>query len=237
MYWYPLSYRALFLIALFPGLVAISLTFFLREKRFIANPSERRFSFGIFYRYWKIAPSAFKLLAYPLLFFSVFNSSDLFLLMKAGSLAVGETYVIGLFILYNVVYAIAAYPAGLLADKAGFKVMIVAGLCLFAVAYFLFAFSTGLPSLVAAFVIYGLYAACTEGISKAWLACMVPAHDAATALGTFTAGQSVAALLASTLTGLVWLTFGAPVALSLCALSALATAAVIFKVSKQPILL
>jgi len=234
MHLYPLSYHALFLIALVPGIFAVAFTFFLREKRITVARATSKFSFGIFYKYWQTAPPAFKRLAYPLLFFSVFNSSDLFLLLKAGASDINETYVIGLYILYNLVYAAAAYPAGVLADKAGFKVMLLAGLCFFALAYIIFAFSTGLPALAVAFVLYGLYAACSEGISKAWLAGMVPLQEVATALGTFNAGQSIAALLASSITGIVWFTLGAPVALSLCAMAASVTASVIFKFAQQP---
>ena len=60
--------------------------------------------------------------------------------------------------------------------------------------------------------LYGLYAAATEGISKAWIVTVVDPSDGATAIGFFAGFQSLCALLASSLTGLVWYAFGAQVA-------------------------
>ena len=74
------------------------------------------------------------------------------------------------------------------------------------------AFSTDFHVLVVAFFLYGIYAAATEGISKAWISNISHKKDTATAIGTFSGLQSICTMLASSLTGFVWYKYGATVA-------------------------
>src|ERR1035437_1626434 len=62
--------------------------------------------------------------------------------------------------------------------------------------------------IISSFFLYGLYAAATEGISKAWISNIVNKDETATAIGTYSGLQSICALLASSLTGFLWFTFG-----------------------------
>ena len=62
------------------------------------------------------------------------------------------------------------------------------------------------------FFLYGLYAAATDGIAKAWITNVAHKTQTATAVGTYTAFQSIAALIASSAAGFIWFTLGAPVA-------------------------
>ncbi len=99
--------------------------------------------------------------------FTLFNSSDIFLLLKAKQAGLSDTAVIGIYIFYNLVYALCVFPIGILADKIGLKKMFIFGLSLFAIVYFGMAFSTDIYTIAMLFFIYGVYAAATEGISKA----------------------------------------------------------------------
>jgi MFS family permease len=79
------------------------------------------------------------------------------------------------------------------------------------------AVNTNLYLFFAIFFLYGIYAAATEGISKAWISNITDKKDTATAIGTYTAFQSICTMLASSLTGLLWLKFNATVAFTITA--------------------
>jgi len=126
--------------------------------------------------------------------------------MKESGLT--DTAVIGVYIFYNLAFALLAYPVGILADKLGLKKIFLAGLFVFAVVYAGFAVNNNLIIFFVLFFLYGLYAAATEGISKAWISNIVNKDETATAIGTYSGLQSICALLASSLTGFLWFTFG-----------------------------
>jgi MFS family permease len=117
--------------------------------------------------------------------------------------------VIGVYIFYNLIYAIAAYPIGRLSDRIGFKSTFIIGLFLFALVYTGMAISNQLFLFFILFFLYGLYAAATESIAKAWISNITNKKDTATAIGTYTGFQSVCAMIASALAGWIWFTFGA----------------------------
>jgi MFS family permease len=136
-----------------------------------------------------------------------------------------DSMVIGIYIFYNLVYALFAFPLGMLADKIGLKKIFITGLVLFSIVYFGMSMAGQNIYLVASlFLLYGLYAAATEGVSKAWITNITEAKDAATAVGSFSAWQSICSLVASTLTGFLWFQFGDAAALTITAIAALAVA-------------
>ncbi len=209
LYFHPADYTTLFYIAIVPGLLAIIATLLLKEK---TNPNiepKTKPSFFSFLNYWKTSPKVYKRVVIGLLLFALFNSSDIFLLLQLKQCGLDDTQVIGIYIFYNLAYALFAFPVGKLADKVGLKNTFVAGLILFAIVYFGFAFTHTIYIYLALFLIYGLYAAATEGISKAWISNVTEDKDTATAIGTYAGFQSIAALLASSIAGIVWYQFGA----------------------------
>lgn len=143
-----------------------------------------------------------------LLVFALFNSSDVFLLLQAKNTGLTDTQTIGAYMFYNLIYAAGAYPLGMLADRIGLKVTFLMGLGLFAAVYFGMATCGGLLMIGILFVLYGLYSAATEGIAKAWITEISDPKDTATAIGTFAGFQSICALVASSLAGFLWFTFG-----------------------------
>jgi len=148
-----------------------------------------------------------KLLA-GLLFFALFNSSDVFLLLKAKESGMNDTYIIGMYIFYNLMYALLALPMGILADRIGLKKIYLLGLLLFAIAYFSVAFASSTAAIIGIFLLYGAFSAATEGISKAWISNICETKDTATAIGTFAGMQSICTMLASSICGLIWWKFG-----------------------------
>ncbi|MEO6538369.1 MAG: MFS transporter [Ferruginibacter sp.] len=210
LYFYPRNYKALFLIAFVPGLLAIFCTMFIKEKAGeIERITKGKTKFFAFASYWKNSPLLYKKLLTGLLLFALVNSSDVFLLLKMKESGLNDTAIIGIYIFYNLVYALLAYPLGILADKIGLKKIFICGLIIFSVVYTGFALNTGSVGFIILFACYGLYAAATEGISKAWISNIVSKTETASAIGTYSGFQSICALIASSLCGFLWYRFGA----------------------------
>lgn len=219
LHYFPQRYTTVFLLAFIPGLVSVLLLFLLKEKREPASTLGR--GFFSFFRYWKVASPDYKKLVVGLLIFALFNSSDVFLLLKTKEVTGSDEATIGVYIFYNLVFAAAAYPLGFLADRWGLRNVFIGGLALFAAVYFLFGRAGSFFLLVTAFFLYGLYAAATEGVAKAWISNTAHRTDTATALGLYTSCESVCTLLASTFAGFLWSTFNSTAAFFITALAAL----------------
>lgn len=142
--------------------------------------------------------------------------------MKESGLS--DPAVIGLYIFYNLIYALLAFPAGILADRLGIKKIFISGLLVFSLVYAGFGFTNNLFVFMALLALYGFYAAATEGIAKAWISNLVPSTETATAIGTYSGMQSICALLASSICGFIWFEFGAATAFIVSALAALVVA-------------
>ena len=226
LYFYPGRYVPLFLLAFAPGLLSVGLTFMLREskKKAVAksvgerqglvnqppNPKSRVSIFS-FLGYWKASPPEYRRVVGGLLAFALFNSSDVFLLLKAKEAGMNDTTVIGLYVFYNLVYAIMAYPVGRMADRLGLKPTLLVGLGLFAVVYEGMVVADQLYLFMGLLGLYGMYAAATEGIAKAWISTISAPEDTATAIGTYAGLGSLCALVANAFAGWLWYKFGAPV--------------------------
>ena len=226
LYYFPGRFKDLFLIAFLPGIAAIILTRLIREKSETGNIASTKpapVNFLAFAHYWKAAPALYRRLTAGLLFFALFNSSDVFLLLKIKETGLNDTSVIGIYIFYNLVYALLAYPAGRLADKIGLKTILSAGLLLFVLVYVGFAFNVNGMVFLILFAVYGLYAAATESIAKAWISNVADRDDVATAIGTFAGFQSICSLLASSICGIMWIYFGAQATFLLTAIAGLIT--------------
>ncbi len=204
LYYHPANYKPLFLIAFIPGLLAVAASFFLRRKKGITGNKKVSVPFFSFLKYWKVSPPEYRQLVAGLLLFTLFNSSDVFLLLKIKQAGFSDTMVIGVYIFYNLVYALFAFPVGIIADNIGLKKIFIGGLALFAVVYFGMAFNNRLYLFFIFFFFYGVYASATEGISKAWISNISNKKDTATAIGTYSGLQSICAMIASSLTGVLW---------------------------------
>jgi MFS family permease len=228
LWFYPGQYKWMFLIAFFPGLIAIALTFLLKDKvtgsqsdkvtmsenlstRPLVHPSTQpsaKIGFFSYLKYWNKASPGFRYLVAGLLIFTLFNSSDAFLLLALKEQNLSDTMMIGVYIFYNLVYALFSYPIGALADRMGLKTMLIAGLFIFALVYTFMGFATSLAAFGILFFFYGIYAACTEGISKALISNMAEKKDTATAIGFYNSFASIFTLLASSLAGVLWYAIG-----------------------------
>lgn len=212
LYFNPDDYKTLFLIAFLPGLLAIIASILIKEKQepgvIMAHEKRPTANVFAFASYWKNSPVPYKKLVTGLLLFALFNSSDVFLLLKMKESGLSDTAVIGVYIFYNLVFALLAYPIGIVADRIGLKKIFITGLFIFSLVYIGFAFNKSMPVFFLLFFLYGVYAAATEGISKAWISNIVDKKETATAIGTYSGFQSICAFIASSLCGLLWFNFG-----------------------------
>lgn len=208
LYFYPQDYVTLFYLAFIPGIIAILFAFFLKDKQRTIEKSQGKTSFLSFIKYWKQSPKIYRKIVVGLLLFTLFNSSDVFLLLKAKQAGLDDAKVIGTYIFYNLIYAIFSFPLGIIADKFGLKRILILGLLIYSAVYFGFALNNNLYVFYGLFFLYGIYAAATEGISKAWLSNVTDKKDTATAIGSFSAFQSICTMLSSTIAGILWYKFG-----------------------------
>jgi len=229
LYFFPGAYKSLFLLATIPGLLAIGATLLLKENAKPPATKKEPVSLLTGFRFFRQASPAYRQLASALLVFSAVNSSDLLLLLRMRESGATDQEVIGLYIFYNLVYALLAYPAGRIADRVGLKKIFLLGLVCFVLTYAGFALNHTLTGFILLFCFYGLYAAATEGVSKAWLSQLLPPDQTATGIGTFAGFQSIAALLASSLAGLLWYRFGPETAFLLSALVTAILAVCLFR--------
>lgn len=209
LYFFPGKYRILFFIAFLPGLIGVFTTLLIKEKKSQQLQSNTKNTFFSFLKYIPQSHKEYKILFIGLLAFTLFNSSDVFLLLMIKQQGVSDIGLIGIYIFYNLIYALFSYPVGIIADKIGFKRIFVIGLIIFSGVYLGMAFNTATLGFYALFFFYGIYAACTEGVSKAWISNISDKKDTATAIGTYEAFKSIATLIASSVAGLIWQFSGA----------------------------
>ncbi len=236
LYYFPTDYKTLFFVAFIPGLLAVAASFLLKDKTITNIQPKVAVPFFSFLNYWKVSPPEYKKLVIGLLAFTLFNSSDVFLLLKAKQSGLDDTLVIGVYIFYNLIYALFSFPVGIIADKVGLKTIFVIGLILFSVVYFGMSANTNRNVFFGLFFLYGIYAAATEGISKAWISNISDKKDTATAIGTFSGLQSICTLFASSLAGFIWFEFGSKITFLITAVATLFIVLYILQIPKPEII-
>ena len=232
LYFFPKDYTTLFYLAFIPGIIAVLLIFLLKEKKEPVSTLKKG-NFFSFFKYWKIATPEYKKLVAGLLLFALFNSSDVFLLLITKELTGSDTITIAAYIFYNLVFAAASYPFGSLADKFGIRKIFITGLMMFTIVYAGFAFNPTTVVIFILFFIYGIYAAATEGISKAWITNYAHEKNTATAVGFYTSCQSICSLLASIIAGAIWMAGGSSLTFATTALIAFLVAFYFFSLKKM----
>ena len=157
--------------------------------------------------------------------FSVGNSSDMFLVLRAQDVGITAAQAPLLGLVFNVVYTASSWPAGKLSDKFSKPVLAGLGYLVFAAVYFVFAQAPSRPAIWIMMACYGLYYSLTGPVLRALIANTIAPELRGRAFGLFYFVTSVTALLASLITGELWTRFGA--ALPFYVSSALAAAAAV----------
>jgi len=136
--------------------------------------------------------------------FSLGNSSDVFLVLRAHDLGLQATLVVLAYAAYNLVYAALSWPLGALSDRLPRPAVLGVGLAVFALVYLGFALAPGAWAVWPLFAAYGVYVAATEGVARAWVADHAPAGASGTAYGLFAAATGGSLLAASIAAGVLW---------------------------------
>lgn len=208
LYFKPSHYNWLFLFAFFPGIIAVLLTLLIKDRMTDIGENNPKTGLFTYLTYWKRSTKQYKLLIIGLLAFALFNSSDVFLLLTIKNAGKSDIQMIGYYIFYNFMYAFLSFPMGLLADKTTIKKVFIFGLLIFALVYLGFGFAYLSWHFFVLFLLYALYAASTEGISKAWISNICKQNEMATAFGFYNSFTSFTTFIASSLGGLIWSIFG-----------------------------
>jgi len=219
--WGGLHLRTVFLLTAIPGTLAVLMLIFgVREGARAALASRERpldFKTPLGRRFWAYLG--------VLLLFTLGNSTDAFLLLRAGQLGVGAALVPILWAMLHFVKSAASTPGGILSDRIGRKPLIVAGWLIYAAVYFAFGRAGQAWHAWALFAVYGLYFGLTEGVEKALVADLVPEDRRGAAFGWYNLALGVGALPASLLFGFLWDHWSSGAAFDFGALVALAAAA------------
>jgi MFS family permease len=193
--------RSVFWFAAIPGAASILLAWFgvaeVRKAAAARAPRSTDRARGIFSGKLLLILAAVGL-------FSLGNSSDLFLILRAQNLGLAAWTAPALGLLFNSVYAVLSWPAGAISDRLPRRWLVVGGYLVYAAVYAGFAF-VRTPQLVwFLFAVYGAYYALTEGVIKAWIADLAPPAARASVFGVFNWMVGVAAFPASFLAGWIW---------------------------------
>lgn len=224
LHFFPENFQLIFLAAFVPSILAVAFTLFVKDKPVPAkHVNKKNYS-----EFWRSAPYNYKKLVVLLVVFSFVNSSDVFLILKSKDISNSNSLAIFGYIFYNLVYAAFSYPLGGLSDKYGKKNIYSAGLIIFSIVYLGFSFVDDINLIWIFFALYGIYAAATEGVSKAWVSDLIPNEMRGSAIGLVTMLSSFAIMFGSFLTGILWDKFGSTIPFLISAIVSLIIAIVLF---------
>jgi MFS family permease len=136
--------------------------------------------------------------------FSLGNSADVFLLLRAHDLGLDATDVVLAYALYNVLYSSLSWPLGSLSDRVGKRRVLAGGLLVFATVYAGFGLASSGAAVWPLMAVYGVYIAATDGVGKAYVSDLSPAVYRATGQGAFRLATGGAAVAASLMAGVLW---------------------------------
>ena len=141
--------------------------------------------------------------------FTLGNSADAFLVLRAQNLGVSVTGILIMLAMFNLIYSLVSTPAGSLSDRIGRRRLIIGGWLVYAAIYMGFAFAQAAWQVWILYVAYGLYYGMAYGTANAMVADLVPENLRGTAYGTYHATIGILAFPASLIAGLLWQGAGA----------------------------
>jgi MFS family permease len=196
------DFRAVFWFAVLPAALAVLLLVFgVREpasgvRRTAANPVHWRTLAGMGYAYWAVVAAG--------AIFTLARFSEAFLILRAQQHGLPDAFAPLVLVVMNVVYALAAYPFGKLADRMDQGKLLGLGLVALIAADLVLAHAGGLASVAIGVAVWGLHMGMTQGLLAAMVADAAPAHLRGTAFGFFNLASGIAMLGASVLAGFLW---------------------------------
>lgn len=199
------SYKTIFIISVIPILIALFMFVFIKEPKGKGTIVEREH----FWKNIKNLDGQLKLYLAVTFLFTLGNSSNSFLLLRAYDVGFSSSTAILLYFIYNITASSLAIPCGKLSDRIGRKIVLVAGYIIFSLVYFGFAVCSNKIFMILIFIIYGIYTAMTAGVERAFISEIAPKELKGTMLGLHSTLAGLALLPASVIAGLLWDGIGA----------------------------
>jgi MFS family permease len=203
---FGMSLKNLFAWALLPGIITVFVIFF-----FVGERRAEEASKSIEFRF-SVLSKNFRTYLLILILFTLGNSSDAFLILKARDAGVTVGFIPLLWIVLHFVKMITSIPGGEWSDKVGRRKVIVSGWIVYALIYLGFGFSSRIFHVWGLFALYGVYFGLTEGVEKAFVSDLVSEKFQGTAFGFYHLAVGIAAFPSSVIFGFIWQKFGSLVA-------------------------
>ena len=195
---FPSDFRKIFLIGVIPAFLGIlTLLFFIKEARKPKENLYKKFRLRDF-------PKRYYLLLTIFFLFTLGNSTDALLIVKASEVGVKVGFIPLVYLIFNVVSVLFSIPFGALSDRIGREKILIFGYLVYSLVYFGFGYSTQISSIIILFAIYGLYSASTDGIQKAFVSDFLDQNKKGTGLGIYNALLGITLLPASIIAGLLY---------------------------------
>ncbi|MCX5711906.1 MAG: MFS transporter [Candidatus Omnitrophica bacterium] len=202
-YYFVLNFKSnlknLFLWSLIPGFFGVFFLFFVKERTRQPEALKQKPQFK-----WGSLDKRLKLFFIFTFIFTLGNSSNQFLLLRAKNLGNPLYLVILFYLVFNITYALSSYPAARLSDKIGRKKILVAGYFFYGLVYLGFAINASVGNFWLLFGLYGLYMGFTDGVEKALVSDISSPDLRATTLGVHAMLVGIGLFPASLLAGLLW---------------------------------
>jgi MFS family permease len=192
------NYRLIFMLAGIPAMLAIFVIIFgIKEAK-----KEKAGLFKEFH--FKDFPKRYYLFLAIVFIFTLGNSTDALLMVKANDVGVKVALIPLVYLVTNSVSVLAAVPIGSLADRIGKEKILVAGYLVYSLVYFGFGVASSAGAIVSLFALYGLYSAATDGIQKAFISDITEKNKKGTGLGIYNALLGLTLLPASLIAGTLY---------------------------------
>jgi MFS family permease len=195
---FPENYRLIFLLAGIPAVLSILVIIFgIKEAKKDQESLFKKFHFKDF-------PARFWLFLVIVFVFTLGNSTDALLMVKANEVGVKVAFIPLVYMITSIVAVLLAIPVGSLSDRIGKEKILIAGYLIYAVVYYGFGVTSHAGAIVALFAMYGLYSAATDGIQKAFISDITDKNRQGTGLGIYNALLGITLLPASLIAGLLY---------------------------------
>jgi MFS family permease len=201
------TYQWLVLVGIVPAVLAvIVLLIFVREVGRKPSPSSSSHK-GLSWNSLTAGfDTRFKVFLAIMAVFTLGNSSDFFVILRAQNLEAPLIHVVLMLVLFNVTYAAISLPAGILSDRLGRRRVITLGWFIYALVYLGFALASEVWQVWLLFACYGAYYGVVEGVARAFVADLVPEEKRGTAYGLYHGVVGLSLLPASLIAGWLWQT-------------------------------
>lgn len=203
---FGMSLKNIFAWALLPGIITVFIVFFfVREKKIETRTEKIKFKFSVLTK-------NFRIYLFILVLFTLGNSSDAFLILKAKDAGFSTALIPLLWIVLHFVKMTTSVPGGEWSDRVGRRKVIVTGWIVYAFIYLGFGFSSHQFHVWGLFALYGVYFGLTEGVEKAFVSDLISDKFQGTAFGFYHLAVGISAFPSSVIFGLIWQRFGSPAA-------------------------